>query len=217
VIRRFPSLLLFPLLLASLLAAQTAQTAPSVACHQVVLTGELSAGESFEKAFGGGLVFHLDPDKLGSQGELDGWSISLRPVGAADQDYIYPVSPPLRFNGVQTLGPSYGDNVKASLDHAHEMRFLLSAADYQKIWVFLTNALWPYNAPHPDQAGAEYADALSHLTTGFLKLTVTHYDADANTGSIRRLSFRAELTAPEKFIFDPVLQSRPARCPASAE
>ena len=78
-----------------------------------MLNGELQAGAHFwKKVIGGDLVFRLEPETLGPHGELHGWQISLAPSHAPDSDYIYPVNPPLRFNGLQTLGPGYGDDTR---------------------------------------------------------------------------------------------------------
>jgi hypothetical protein len=85
---------------------------PMAACHSITLTGELQSGDRFEKVIGGELVFRLEPERLGRDGELHGWRIGLAPLHEPDRDYIYPVNPPLRFNGLQILGPSYGDDTK---------------------------------------------------------------------------------------------------------
>ena len=77
------------------------------------MTGELSAGDPFEKVIGSGLVFRLDPEKFGPKGDVNGWDITLLPLGRRNDDYIYPVNPPLRFNALQLLGPAYGEDTKA--------------------------------------------------------------------------------------------------------
>ena len=198
-------------------ASVAAQSASSTgACRRIVVTGKLSPGDRFERTIGGGLIFRLDPEALGPDGKVNGWRITLGPRGNSD-DYIYPVNPPLRFNGVQTLGASYGDDTKTSLGHPHEMRFLLDAADYKRIWPLLTNALWPYSAPHPDEALSEYVAALSGLSTGLLNVTVISYDADPDKGSIRRIGFRAAFSAPASFNFEPTLKPQPAECPPPPE
>jgi hypothetical protein len=183
---------------------------PMAACHSITLTGEQQSGDRFEKVIGGELVFRLEPERLGRDGELHGWRISLAPLHEPDRDYIYPVNPPLRFNGLQILGPSYGDDTKTSLAHPHEMRFMLDRADYDRISPLLTNALWPYSAPHPDD---EYVGALETLVMGQLKFTVRAYDADPVNGSIRRIDFQAEFTTPENFGLDQALKPKPAVCP----
>lgn len=93
------------------------------------------------------------------------------------------------------------------------MYFLLDRADYDSIWPFLTNALWPYTAPHPGKAGDEYVRKLEALVRGELKFNVHSYDADSVTGSIRRLKFEAIFTTPDRFVLDPLLKPTPAACP----
>jgi len=127
------------------------------------------------------------------------------------------VNPPLRFNGSQILGPSYGDDTKTSLAHLRQMRFLLSAAEYDRIWPLVTNALWPYSSPRPDKAADDYLDALKTLPTGRFKFTVQAYDADPLTGSIRHINFRAEFTTPANFDFDPALKAKPTMGPSFSE
>lgn len=205
------------LLLFSLAMPSMSQSSPLKTCHSVVLTGRLSAGGRYEEAIGEDLVFRLDPERLGPNGQLNGWNISLVASRDENHDYIYPVNPPLRFNGLQILGPSYGDNTKASLDHPHEMRFVVDPADYRRIWPLVTNALWPYYAPNPDKVADEYFNMLKTLRTGQLMFTVTSYDADPGSGSIRYVSFRSEFRAPENFAFDPRLKPQEVECPAPAE
>jgi hypothetical protein len=207
---------IFFLLLGSVISA-AGQATLSMSCHSITLTGELQSGHHFEKAIGGNLIFRLDPERLGPEGELNGWQISLVSSREPQHDYIYPVNPPLRFNGLQILGPSYGDDTRKSLAHPHEMRFLLYRADYDRIWPLLTNALWPYSAPHPDQAGDEYVSALKVLAMGQLTLTVRGYDADPVNGSIRQIKFQAEFTAPENFALDPALNPKTAACPTFSD
>lgn len=126
----------------------------------MVLTGELSSGERFEKTIGERLVFRLYP-YASPKSEVTGWSISLTPIDDAHQDYVYPVNPPLRFNELETLGPGY-DDTKASLGHPHLIRFLLDVADYERVSPVVTNALWADPAPHPEQTAAEYFVALKN-------------------------------------------------------
>ncbi|MGC1373799.1 MAG: hypothetical protein WA824_16815 [Candidatus Sulfotelmatobacter sp.] len=184
-----------------------AQSKPQIQCRTLTLTGELSSGDHFEKPIGAGLILRIDPEKT------SGWFISLTPKDKPDKDYIYPVNPPLRFNPVQTLGPGYGEDSKASLTVSHDMRFLLSQQDYEQISPLLTNALWPYKAPNPDAAANEYLADLKRLKTGLLKLSVSAFDLDADTGSIKHITFRAAISAPEGFAFDAALKPKLSACP----
>ncbi len=186
-------------------------------CRVAAFTATVAAGERLEKPIGSGFTFRLEPQHLGPDGGLDGWQMTIVSSRSPTEDYIYPVNPPLRFNGVQTFGASYGDDTKTSLSHPHEVRFLLRAADYDQISPSLTDALWPYSAPRPDAAADEYTTALKKLTTGRLRVTVTSYETTPGTDSLRRMAFRAELTTPATFGFAPELTSRPARCPRAVD
>ena len=136
------------------------------ACRSFAFTGELAAKRSFERVIGNGLYFQLKPTGLGAKGQLDGWEIYIVRPEAAEQDFIYPVNLPLRFNGVQILGASYNDDAKASLGHPHEMWFLLNKADYDRLSPVVEHALWPYSAPHPDKVGDEFFAALKTVLPG---------------------------------------------------
>jgi len=201
----------FCLLIAAVAQAQP----PPDTCRSVSFEAELSAGDSFEKMVGGDLVFRLHPMRLGAEGQLNGWRLILAPSQAADKDYIYPVNPPLRFNGLQILGPSYGEDTKASLGQPHEMRFLLNQADYDRISLLVTNALWPYSAPHPDLAADEYVTGLKTITTGWLKLTVLSYKPDSATGELTNMKFGVQIKVPRDFVLAPGLKPQPTACPSN--
>jgi hypothetical protein len=199
--------------LLGLIVCLVVQPLAATSCHSIMLTGQLQAGDHFEKVIGADLVFKLEPETLGPHGELHGWQVSLAPSHEPDRDYIYPVNPPLRFSGLQTLGPGYGDDTKTSLAHPHEMFFLLDRADYDRLWPLLNNALWPYSAPEPDKAADQYLSALKTLAVGQLKITVPAYDADPVNGSIRRINFQAKFTTPRNVELDQALKPQPAECP----
>ena len=183
-------------------------------CQSAVFVAEAQAGSGFEKTIGNDLVFKLTPTRLGSDGELAGWDITLTPAKEAQKDYIHPVSPPLRFNPTQTLGAGYGESAKASLSRPHEMSFLLTRSDYDRIQPLLTNALWPYAAPNPDDAANQYFSALNALSLGWLKITALSYDlASENEDSIRRVKVQVEIRAPTSFTFASGFVAKPSACP----
>jgi hypothetical protein len=199
----------------SLTAFVTGQS--SAKCRSITLHVELSSGSAFYKVIGENLLFKIEPGKLGPKSEASGWSFALTPASGADHDYIYPVNPPLRFNGEQTLGPGYGDDAKASLDRRREMNFLLNAADYDRMWPLVTDALWPYNVSDPDKTAAIYFDALKALAVGHLSIIIQSHDIDPATDFIRSIRLTAEFTAPDNFTFEPTLKPRPARCIVATE
>jgi hypothetical protein len=200
-----------------LCAAVVVQAAPKQTgpCRSATFTAEVRAERGFQKAIGEDLLFKLTPARLGSGGELSGWEIRVTPAKEPGKDYIYPVNPPLRFNSSQTLGASYGEGTKTSLASSHEMHFLLARSDYDRIQPLLTDALWPYAAPDPDEAANQYVTAVNTLSRGWLKITVLSYDLAPETESIRRVKVRAEIRAPRSFAFAPELGAKPSACPAA--
>jgi hypothetical protein len=141
-----------------------------------------------------------------------GWVFSLE--DAKGRDYIYPVNPSLRLNGSQTLGAGYGDTAKQSLSHGRELHFLLSETDYDAFVPYLTNALWPYNAPDPEHAIFQYGDALDKLRTGLLRLSVIRSDISEDD-RVQSAEFGLDFIAPVGFRFDASLVPRALSCPPS--
>jgi hypothetical protein len=182
-------------------------------CHAATFTVALKAGARFERQLGAGLRVRFEPERLGPDGNDDGWRLTIVTAASANDDYIYPVNPPVRFNGIQIFGPSNGDDTKAALAHAHVVRFLLNRDDYDWVQPLLTNVLWPYSAPRPDTAIDEYDAALHALITGQLTCTVTAYETIEGTDSLRRLTLRAKVITPAAFAFAPGLVAKPSACP----
>ena len=183
-------------------------------CHSISFRHEILFEETFEKPIGGNLKFRLYPIRLGPKGELDGWRMEVVPEQAPTNDFIYPVNPPLRFNGVQIFGANHNEDAKASLGYPHLVRFLLRQEDFERLKTPLQNALWPYNAPDPDRAGPDYLDLLKTVPTGQLTVTVLSYETLLDKDSLRTMGFRAEITAPADFPLAPQLNPTPASCPA---
>jgi hypothetical protein len=177
-----------------------------LSCGEVTLQVALKAGGSFSRRVNAdGLTFVVKADDPKERG----WDFALN--DSRGNDLVYPVNPPLRFNPSQTLGLGYGQSAKQSLQVNRELQFLLSSTDYDRFWPIVTNALWPYSAPHPDRAADEYLNALSKLRTGRLRLKILSSDV-APDDAVRAAEFQIELIAPPDFRFDPSLKPRPAAC-----
>lgn len=106
----------------------------------------------------------------------------------------------------------YGESTKSSLSRSHSGRFLLRQADYDRLQPLLTNALWPYSAPHPDKAEDEYSEAVGKLALGQFKLMVIGFEADPNSGSIHNIKFQVEITVPAGFELDSNQSAHSAPC-----
>ena len=187
-------------------ASTLAQKSGPPQCEVVQIAVSLEQGQAFQQSIGF-LTLKFEPLKP------SGWEFSL--VDSKGDDYVYPVNPPLRFNGSQTLGAGYGDTARASLSHGRELQFLLTRADYANFEPLLDDALWPYQSKDPDHAIERYEDALKRLTTGLLRLSVTHSEISPED-QVLSAHFTITLTAPQSFEFDRNLSPRPTACPSSA-
>ncbi len=184
-------------------------------CRAVTFAGTVRAGEPFARAVGNGLVLELTPAKFfdGQAATLDGWLLQLVAERAPPQlDHIYPVNPPLRFNPWQDIGTSYGVTAAEKLQRTITYRFVLTAADLERISPLLEGALWPYSTPHPENAGESYLSALEAMTTGVIRFRPIEYELGAAGKSIRHLDFEVRVVAPDSFDFASGLAPVPTPC-----
>ncbi len=197
--------LLAAFVLVCLIAAIDVRAQSSPACQSFSFKVHVNAGDSFERELGGGLLFRVrtlkDP----------GWFLDIVPAEANTKDYIYPVNLPLRLNANQTLGPGYGETVKSSLAHRHEMRFLLNRSDYDRVFGLIGNVLWPYQTSDPDKALSDYTNAVDDARKGSLRVTISSYKTDSK-GALTRIKLRVEITTPPDFQFAPHLNPFPGPC-----
>jgi hypothetical protein len=200
------SAVLAVLLSMSVLPASGNHAQSSYACQAIFFKVSLRAGDDFERELGGGLLFRVRSQKE------PGWFLDIVPAEANTKDYIYPVNLPLRFNGNQTLGPGNGETVKSSLAHPHEMNFLLSRSDFDRISDLVGNVLWSYQTNHPDQALSDYTDAVDRAQKGSLRVSISSYKTDPKTGALTRIKLRVQITTPMDFEFAPKLNPLPWSC-----
>jgi len=205
----------------ALCIANTACAATELHCRSVSFSGQIRAGEKFIKEIGGGLALELTPQEFGSDPSiiLSGWSIGLFPASPkssdeAEQDFIYPVNPPLRFNPWQDIGASYSTTAEQKLRAPIVYDFVLNRPDYRKISARVTSALWPHAAKDADRAADNYFAALSSLQLGQLKFSPLSYVTTQKGMSIAKLEFRVQVSAPSTFPFSNALAPRPSVCPA---
>ncbi len=191
--------LLAATVLVCLIAAIDAQAQSSPACQFVSFKVHLNAVDNFERELGGGLLFRMTSEKE------PGWFLDIVPAEANTKDYIYPVNLPLRLNANQTLGPGYGETVKSSLGHPHEMYFLLNRPDYDRVFGLIGNVLWSYQTSDPDKALADYTNAVDEAKKGWLRVAVSSYKTGPKTGALSRIKVRVDVTTPQDFEFAPHL------------
>jgi hypothetical protein len=193
-------------LLSISVGAAVSAPAQSFDCHSVSFKALLDAGDNFEREIGGGLLF-----RVRSQSET-GWFLDIVPAEANTKDYIYPVNLPLQLNGNQTLGPGNGETVKSSLAHPHEMNFLLSRSNFDRISALVGNVLRSYQTKDPDQALSDYTDAVERAKKGFLRVAISSYKTDPKTGALIRIKLHVQITTPADFQFAPKTNPLPSPC-----
>lgn len=196
----------FVLALCSLVTiAAQAETVRS--CQSASFNADLKVFDNFEQELGAGLTFRI---KTGAD---PAWTFDIVPSNAASNDYIYPVNFPLRFNASQYLGPAYGEDVKASLSHPHEVRFVLDRADYERVSSLVGNVLWPYQTSDPDGALASYMNAVKNAKKGWLTVKALSYKTDPKTDALTDMALHVQVTTPQDFVFASGLKPKPASCP----
>jgi hypothetical protein len=205
-IRRVCKILLAGLLPLRLFSPIGAQAQQSLSCQFVSFKVTLKANDSYERELGGRLLFRINSQKE------QGWFVDIVPAEENTKDYIYPVNLPLRFNGNQTLGPGYGETVKSSLSHPHEMNFLLDRSDYERISTLVGSVLRSYQTADPDKTLADYTSAVDSAQKGSVRITVSSYKTDPKAGALARIKLRVGITTPADFQFAPGLNSWPSPC-----
>jgi hypothetical protein len=189
-----------------LLAPISARKQPSFACQSVSFKVALNASNDFQRELGEGLLFRVMSEKQPA------WFVDIVPAEEITKDYVYPVNPPLRFNPLQTLGPSSSETIQSSLAFSHAMKFLLKRSDYGRVSGLIGNVLWPAQTSDPDKAVSDYNTAVDNVPKGSLIIKVSSYKIDPKTRVLARIKLRVTITTPPDFQFAPGLTSWPAPC-----
>jgi hypothetical protein len=203
---RLASLISVCLLSACFLSTLCANAQAPDSCRSIFIKVSLNVYEDFQLELGGGLLFRVMSEKD------PGWFIDVVPAEANTKDYVYPVNLPLRLNPNQTLGPGYGETVKSSLSHPHEMNFLLDHADYDRIFGLVDNVLRSYQTSDPDRALSDYTNAVDDARKGWLRVRISSYKTDPKSGALSRLKLKVQIVTPSDFQFAPGVSPWPAAC-----
>jgi hypothetical protein len=122
------------LVLASYLFLTTATQQPVARSTQVFapikFSGEVSAGQTFEKAFDPGLIFRLMPvtDQI-----TPGWEIQVAPREDPNFDYSSVVTTPFRGFNPRFLFVGYGFSAQGILEmNSRGFRFVRHRADFER-------------------------------------------------------------------------------------
>ncbi len=177
-------------------------------CIHITFSGEVSADKNFDRPFGP-LRFLLNSEDASS-----GWWIEVMPATetkSANDEYVWPVSPPYHFGNVRYMDTSYGtpaaDAVKES---PRDFNFVLDQKQFDRA-AELVN-LGVSSRPLSEQKSEaelvkESQDALAALESmsigkGRLQILDSRVDRSAGQdglGAIEWLKFRVELHVPCNF------------------
>jgi hypothetical protein len=180
-------------------------------CKKAVFSGSINGGEPYSRELGSGLTLKLIPLK-----DNWGWEIQVRPHDSND-DYGYPLNPPLRGGNAQYLGTGYGITAREQLSQEHEVRFILDAADYQRIFKLASDALWPYQAPNPDNAAQLYFDAIARAQSGLIRFAIRDFETNSDGNEVKWMRFDVTVIVPSNFEMASDLKGVSAECPAQPE
>lgn len=176
-------------------------------CIGADFVGSAKGGDAFQQPLGNGLMLHLNPLR-GKRG----WEIVVSPQDRISDDWAYPVNPPLRFGNSQYMGTGYGESVKQKLMYPHEVRFLLTNADYSRLSKLAQDALWPSQSPQPENAATAYLAALKSVATGTVVLTPIDYDRSGSPETVEWMKFKVAVTVPTGFLGAKDLRWKPVTC-----
>ncbi len=145
---------------AHLQAAQSRQTA----CVQVVLEGEVQAGQSWSRPIGQGLQVMLDP--IGS-----GWILRVFPQAGVRpaHDYAELATPPYQSVNPLLFSTDFSFRAQDAVGwNPRRFRFALNAEDYQKL-LKAYEAYRSTRSPSPD-AQAELVKVVQHMPEGAFEI-----------------------------------------------
>lgn len=178
-------------------------------CVHVSFTGEVSAGQTYERKFGAAIRFRLNPKPAQS-----GWFIEVIPDDQSSgySEYVWVVNPPYHFNNVRYLDTSYGTSAKQAVEYsARDFNFVLNPEQYKRASDLVEMGVSSH--PATDQRSQQQLEketddairALEALPVAKGRLTILnsriHEVPEKNSsGSIEWLKFRVELHVPCGFL-----------------
>jgi len=162
----------------------------------VKFTGEISAGNSFERDIGQGLIFRLVPSPAGFG---KGWDIEIVPKenptgGPAEFSSI--VTPPYHFYNLRYLNASYGVTAREAVAMSpRAFQFVESTEDFAAASVVVNSVVysvdWPANKDSLAAAAARIPLGAGELRV--LRSRITAGKNNEDLGSIDWLKFEVRL------------------------
>ena len=173
-------------------AAAQSQSAHPFGKPDLVISGEASAGNAFERDIGHGLLFRLvpTPDGFGK-----GWDIQIVPKdnpAGGYAEYSAIVTPPYHFYNLRYLNPSYGVTAKEAVGISpRAFQFVETPEDSEAAYAVVNSVVYSVDwEAHKDSIAA--AAAKVPLGTAELKIVKSRIMAGKNNedlGSIDWVKF----------------------------
>ncbi len=168
-------------------------------CPVATFAGEVSAGRSFQREFGEGLVFRLMSE---SDPVTPGWTIQIHEKSDAggERDFLMIATPPYRFWNPRYLNVSYGYSAQESVAiRIREFSFVTDRERFDPIAAALDKTLWSHGHPEQEVKQATAIVLNAPRCSGRLRILDAKIENAENVGGrIAWLKFAVELGKPTK-------------------
>ncbi|HXA57321.1 MAG TPA: hypothetical protein VNU84_07765 [Candidatus Acidoferrum sp.] len=174
----------------------------------LVISGEVTAGNSFVRDIGGGLIFRLVPTPAGFG---NGWDIEIVPKenpAGGYAEYSAIATPPYHFYNERYLNPSYGVTAREAVGISPRVfQFVETPEDSQAAYEVVNSVVYSSDwAGHKDSIAT--AAAKIQLGTGELKILesrITEGKNNEDLGSIDWVKFELALRFHSGVTLDKIL------------
>jgi hypothetical protein len=155
------------------------------------LSGEVTAGQIFQKDFGPDLVFRLRPTGTG-------WDIGIFPKAKCpDDNWAMVVNAPYRGYNALYLDASYGVSAKQAIAMSpRQFSFVLTCEAYKQELLRLNKILWPYTYPKEEVDEALAKLGSSPHATATLTIVAARTGV-SEPGHIDWLKFTLDIKTPK--------------------
>jgi hypothetical protein len=175
---------------------QSHPSLPASGKPDLIISGEVASGDSFERDIGHGLIFRLVPSPLGFG---QGWDIEIvpkeNPTGGYSE-YSAIATPPYHFYNLRYLNPSYGVTAREAVAISpRTFQFVETADDMAAAYVVVNSVVYSVDwTARKDSVAAEAARI--PLGMGELKILhsrITPGKNNEDLGSIDWVKFEVRL------------------------
>ncbi|HKQ86862.1 MAG TPA: hypothetical protein VJS43_08835 [Candidatus Acidoferrales bacterium] len=183
------------LCVAIVVAAQSVQQLFPSSKPDIVFSGTLSAGKSFQRDIGHGLIFRLVPSPT-TFGK--GWDIEIRPKGdpaGGFDEYASVATPPYHLYKPTYLNASYGVTAQKAVAMSRRFQFVETPQDSQAASVVVNTVVytvdWPAHKNEISAAAAKIPVGIGELRV--VRSRITPGKNNEDLGSIDWIKFQVRL------------------------